>query len=318
MNWRRNTFFILLSLLLFYLVLRNIPFESLRMQFTRAQPLSIGLVGIMLLAGSTLRAWRWRLMLQNLGYAPSLLRATLAILVGNLASMVIPGAGELTRCSALQRTDAVPVATGIGSVVAERLVDLFILAFMVVLLFILEFNRLSDQLSRLFLARFEQGIRSVWFWAGILVAVVLIWFVLRLANRFVTTRFGRLLNQFKQGLSSLHALPNPTLYVLLTLLIYLTALLATYLTFSTTPALNDLSLQIAFAILTVSSLGGLAVPTQAGVGTFHALTQFVLVQYGYSARFGAVTATYVHAILYGLTLLLSILGFFILAIRFKS
>ena len=318
MNWRRNIFFILLSLFLFYLVLRNIPFGSLRMQFARAQPVFIGIVGIVLLMGSTLRAWRWRLMLQNLGYAPSLLHATLAILVGNLASMVVPGAGELTRCSTLQRTDTVPVATGLGSVVAERLVDLIMLAFMVVLLFILEFNRLSDQLSRLFLARFEQGVRSGWFWAGVLVIVVLVWILFRLANRFVTTRFGQLLNQFKLGLSSLYALPNPTLYVWLTLLIYLMALLATHLTFMTTPALNDLTLQIAFAILTVSSLGGLAVPTQAGVGTFHALAQFVLIQYGYSARFGAVTATYVHAILYGLTLLLSVLGFLILAIRFKS
>lgn len=280
--------------------------------------MSIGLVGIVLLTGSTLRAWRWWLMLRNLGYTPSLLRATLAILVGNLASMVIPGAGELTRCSALKRTDAVPVATGIGSVVAERLVDLIMLAFMVMALFILEFNRLSDQLNNLFLTRFQQGVTSGWFWAGILAVVVLIWVLLRLANRFVATRFGRLLNQFKQGLSSLHTLPNPTLYVLLTLLIYLSALVATYLTFFTTPALNVLSLRIAFSILTVSSLGGLAVPTQAGVGTFHALAQFVLVQYGYSARFGAVTATYIHAILYGLTLLLSILGFFILAIRFKS
>lgn len=318
MNWRRNILFLVVSGVLFYLVLRNIPFQALQLQFTQAHPVAIAAVSVVLLAGLVFRGWRWQLMLQNLDYTPSLFGTTVAILVGSLASMIIPGAGELTRCSTLERTDAVPVAKGIGSVVAERLVDLLMLALMVTILFFLEFNRLSDQLSQILLTRLQQGATSPWFWVGVVVVILFIWLGLRLTNRFMTTRFGTLVNQFRQGLRSLYSLPNPTLYILLTLLIYLSALFATYLTFITTPALAGLTFRIAFVMLTVSSLGGLAVPTQAGVGTFHALVQFVLVNYGYTARFGAITATYIHAILYGLTLLFSLLGFALLAVRFTA
>lgn len=44
-------------------------------------------------------------------------------MVGYLANLIAPRAGEITRCGVLKRTDGVNMSASLGSVVAERIID---------------------------------------------------------------------------------------------------------------------------------------------------------------------------------------------------
>ncbi len=300
----------LLAIALLWYVLRDISFADLLVQFRRANYGFLLLTGLFLLIHHAFRAARWQQMLWAAGYRVNLWRALLALLAGMLASMVVPGAGELTRCATLKRTDDVPLAQGLGSVVAERVFDLLMLFGLLGLTFILEFNRLSTFLgsvlnvsataNRLLLG----GILGV---AGF-VGVAALWWIIRQPGVQKHPLFNRVTSAFKglaAGLTSIRRLAHPGRFVLFTMLIQAVSWLAIYTLLLALPATHTLPVTAALLVLTASSVGGLAVPTQGGIGTYHFMVSRVLVLYGLTLPDGVVAATFQHAVMFGINLLLS-------------
>ena len=90
------------------------------------------------------RAYRWNLLLEPLGYDLKSGRTFLAVMVGYLANFIVPRMGEISRCGILQKTDNVPISTGIGSVVTERIIDVLCLLVVILITLSLEFDMLSE------------------------------------------------------------------------------------------------------------------------------------------------------------------------------
>jgi uncharacterized protein (TIRG00374 family) len=307
---------ILLAIFLLWYVLKDVPLREIGHQFRLANYGWLSLVGLLTGLFYVLRAARWQLTLQAIGYHPSLFRATVALLAGSLASMIVPGAGELTRCGSLQRTDGVPVSQGIGSVVAERIIDLLMLVVVLLLTVALEFNRAKTYLANLTLALPGNQLLV----AGATLAViglVVLWRVLtskRLQANPIMVKLKGMIHGFGQGLMSIRQLPNPGLFIVLTLLIQGFAWFSTYMLLLSTDTTHHLPPTAALTVLAVASLGGLAVPTQGGIGTYHFFVSRALVLYGLSTTQGVAIATFMHAISFGLNLVLSSLSFLILPI----
>lgn len=74
------------------------------------------------------RAQRWKYVLEPLGYHTPLKNRYHAITIGYLINLTIPRAGEATRAVSLYQSDKVPFAQSFGTIVAERAVDLSMLA----------------------------------------------------------------------------------------------------------------------------------------------------------------------------------------------
>lgn len=311
---------ILIAVGLLWYVLKDIPFTALAAQFRQA---NFGwLIPACLLIGLShlVRASRWQLTLQALGYRPSLFHTVVALLAGSLASMLIPGAGELTRCGTLQRTDGVPIAKGIGSVVAERIIDLLMLGVLVTLTFLIEFNRVGEYLIHLLSPSSTYtapGRNSgLIFFIALLMGGVLIggYWLLRFTALQQQPFFRRLSavgRDIGKGIMGIRQLKRPGLFISLTLLSYGLIFLATYVLFFAASHALPLPPTAALTILTVSSLGGIAVPTQGGLGTFHFLVSRVLLLYGLSETEGVVVATFIHAVGFGMNLLLSSISFLV-------
>ena len=312
--------FVVLSLALLIYVLRDMALAELTQQFRRASYGWILPVAFTLLLMYACRALRWQLVLAALGYRPTLLRTLIALMAGNLTSLVIPGAGELTRCGTLTRTDGVPLAQGIGSVVAERMVDLLALLALILLTFSLEYNRLRAYFYPMLTQRLTGLVSSGIVWLGLaglfLTAVSLYWVSRQGKNRGVALVLSQLAQGLWTGLLSIRRVKQIPLFIGLTIAIYFLAFAATYLAFFTMPQAHLLKPQVALTIFTLSTMGGLAVPTQGGLGTYHALARWVLIMYGFGGAEGTVVATFLHAILTGLNVLWSLIGF--LAVPFLA
>ncbi|MEZ4905594.1 MAG: lysylphosphatidylglycerol synthase domain-containing protein [Spirosomataceae bacterium] len=82
---------------------------------------------------------------------------TVAVFTGYFANQLIPRAGEVTRCGTLNRLERVPVNVSFGTVVAERVFDVFTLLFLIGLPSVLEFSRLSSFFVELFDENWDSG-----------------------------------------------------------------------------------------------------------------------------------------------------------------
>lgn len=316
-----------LAIALLWYVLKDVPLTELTGQFRRADYRWLVLVGLTVVLYHLTRAVRWQFTLQALGYRPSLFRTTVALLAGTMASMVVPGAGELTRCGTIQRTDGVPMAQGIGSVVAERVIDLLLLVGLIGLTLLLEFSRVGQYIGSL-LAPFQARIASVgagWLTGSVLVGVLMVagllyWLAQQRAirrHRFVVRLVG-IGRDVGRGFAGIRKLRQPVLFVALAVLTEVLLFLMTYVLFFAAPQTSGLPPSAALTILTVSSLGGLVVPTQGGLGTYHFLVSRVLMLYGLNETDSILVATFLHAVQVGFSLLLSSLSFLIVPVLIRQ
>ena len=84
------------------------------------------------------RAYRWNYMLNSLGYYPKFVNNVLSIFISYLANLGIPRSGEILRATVMQTYESIPFDKGLGTILAERLVDLIILFFLIFLFLFLE------------------------------------------------------------------------------------------------------------------------------------------------------------------------------------
>ena len=83
------------------------------------------------------RAYRWKFMLEPLGFKPKFTNNVLAVLVGYLVNLALPRAGEVSRALVLTNYEDVPFEKGFGTIVAERIADLIMmLSIMLITLFV--------------------------------------------------------------------------------------------------------------------------------------------------------------------------------------
>ncbi len=225
-----------------------------------------------------LRAIRWGLLLRPAGRAPAgrLLGATAA---GFATSTIFPArAGELVRPLLLASQTRLPAAATLASILTERLVDLAsVLALFAVGVGLARHTLLAAALPALARAAAVAA-------AALVAGVALLALLLRRPERVTNTLVSRVPQRFRERaerflqhlLDGLRAVQDPRtvgVVVLASACVWLPVCFQIQLTgraFGQT-----LPLATTFVVLGVSVLG-LAVPTPAGVGGFHAAVQFAL------------------------------------------
>jgi uncharacterized protein (TIRG00374 family) len=249
-----------------------------------------------------LRGYRWKLMLQPPGYEVSSTHAFLAMNVGYLANLFLPRMGEITRCGVLKRTDNVNMTVSIGSVVAERIIDVLSLMLITGLSLLLEFQLLGDYLKGVFSSQFE-GISGnlplIYMAMGIFGAGIIITYFLIRANKErlkkvpLFLKIRSLLYEVVQGLTSINRIEKKLNFWVSTVLLWVVYYVMTYLVVFAIPETSGLSMTAGLTILVTGSFG-MATPVQGGIGAFHALVSGVLVLYGIALEDGILYATVLH------------------------
>ncbi|MBC3783781.1 lysylphosphatidylglycerol synthase transmembrane domain-containing protein [Spirosoma utsteinense] len=305
----------LVAVLLLIYVSKDIQFYAIQQQFRQADYRWICLVFLVSIGSFFCRGIRWQQALLALGHHPSIFRATVALTAGTIASMIIPGSGEVTRCATLQRTDHVPFSHGVGSVVAERVLDLFMLVLVLLLSFALELSRMQTYLAGL---SFTAPNKLLGLITGLVVlSIVLLYWLYQfpvIREHPFTIRIIGFSRGLWEGIIAIRRLPNPGFFVFLTLLNQLLSLSTIYFLLLSVSSTHSLPPTATLTVLAVASLGGLAVPTQGGIGTYHFLVSRALVLYGLSTTEGALLATFMHAVGFGFNLLFSSLSFLIVPV----
>ncbi len=234
-------------------------------------------VGFSLLSYA-LRALRWGAILQPVGTvpAPALIGCTAA---GFAINTILPGRlGELVRPLLLARKTGLPAAATLASILTERLIDLATL----LAVFAAGVAMAAEQLA----PAAAPALRPTAFAAALGLAaafaavLVLLRFrrtavpaTARLAPKRWRERVERFLDHLLDGLEAVRSLKRLALLSVWSALVWGTAILQ--IDFLARGFGLSLGLAVSAVVIGVSVIG-LAVPTPAGVGSFHAAIQFAL------------------------------------------
>ncbi|MCK8491644.1 flippase-like domain-containing protein [Spirosoma sp. RP8] len=305
---------ILLALALLVYTLRGLPLADLTSQLKQALPEWIIGAALIVTTQTLLRAIRWKMMLNSLGFRPTLGRALLATMAGNVAGLIIPGTGELIRCTLLYRSDGVPIPQSVGTAVGERIADLMAVAVILLVTLLVQTNRLVSYVSQYtsLNERYQQlsGLQLVLLIAGVVLAGLLgLWLIrlfwLALPERY---KFRDKLAGLQKGVSSVFNIPNLPVFLLVNILIHGLSLVAIYVLFLALPITENLPFSAALTIVAVTSLGSITIPTQANIGSYHFLASRTLLMYAISLNNGVIWATFSHAVFTLTSLGLSLIG----------
>lgn len=77
--------------------------------------------------GHLSRAYRWRFLLEPLGYKPKLRNAYHAVMAGYVINYTIPRSGEVARAGLMTRYEKIPFEKGFATIIIERLIDVLML-----------------------------------------------------------------------------------------------------------------------------------------------------------------------------------------------
>lgn len=281
-----------LACLLLYFAFRNIDFSEF-WQKTQKVDYTWVIVSILLsLLTYFTRAYRWNLLLKPLGYRNlTIPRTTLAVLVGYLANLAFPRLGEVTRCGMLNRSDKVPVSASLGTVITERVIDMFTLLAIILFALIFEYDRLMEFFSTAFS---DFGIEGLAWKAAVLVLTAgMIASVVAVILFKKSAGFREFVRQLVQGLLSLRALKNFSGFIFSSVLLWVTYFFMSYVIVFSIPETAHLDWMAGVMILLTGGIA-LALPVQGGIGTYHAFVSGILVLYGIDDTTGVFLATLLH------------------------
>ncbi len=281
-----------IAALLLFLVFRNIEWDDF---WQKAQEVnyfwvlaSIALSVVAYVA----RAYRWNILLKPLGYNLKTSRTTLAVLIGYLANVALPRLGEITRCGVLNRNDNVPIPVALGTVVAERIVDVVTLFVLIIISLSIEYERLTqfliDAFAYLDLPQWAIVLIIIVGVLGLIGLVLLIKYQSRLEGKV-----SRIIQGFMNGILSLKDIKNPIGFFASTIIIWVVYFFMSYIIVFSLPETSHLGLGAGLMLLITGGIA-LSLPVQSGFGTYHGMIAGMLLLYSIEESTGIFLATLLH------------------------
>ena len=267
-------FFFLLGIALIWWSLHQIPAEEWT-KFTLALKQSklwiVFPVFIILGLSHFLRALRWRLIMEPLGYRPSIANTYLAVLIGYLANLAIPRLGEVLKCTLLAKYEHVPAEKIVGTIVAERAFDVISLGIVFLLALGLQFNVIEagwNQLKSQASVPVIDSNKSEWkiyVLIGIGIVLIALYFILRKRIPTIVASIKNIISGIWEGVMSATKLKQHNLFFLYSFGIWFLYLLATYVGLYATAG-TESSFATAISCLAYASIGMILTP--GGIGAY--------------------------------------------------
>ena len=239
------------------------------------------------------RGLRWVYLVDSLGYTSSKKNAVNSVAVGYLTNILIPRAGEISRCTSLQQVEKIPFDKLFGTIILERIIDFAILIALILISFLYKFKEINLFFDEV-LGTSENSIFS----NPIFIALVVLTVVLYLSrNRLKRLKFyekiKNLIFGMKEGLISIKNLKNKTPFVIHTIFIWLMYVMMTYICFFAIEETKNLNIFDGIYITVIGGLG-MIVPSQGGIGSYHLAVKIGLVGIGIAVQPALLFAFAVH------------------------
>ncbi len=247
--------------------------------------LIIPVFGILFLS-HFIRAIRWKLLIEPLGYKPSTTNVLFAVLIGYLANQAVPRLGEVLKCTVLSRYEKVPADKLIGTIILERVIDAITLLIVFGITLAIQPDIYTQLIDTIFhTKKVDDGTKTISssflliILSGIVVIVLFIWMIKKKKNfNDLLLLFKKIVSSIWQGLSTIQHLKKRWLFIFLTISMWSLYLAGGYLGFMALQETQQYGINEAFTVLSAGSVGMIVTP--GGIGAYAYLLQKTMQVYG--------------------------------------
>lgn len=220
------------------------------------------------------RAYRWKYMLEPMGYQSSLSNRFMAVMVAYLANFGIPRSGEVLRAATLTTYEDIPFEKGFGTIISERVADLLILMLIIGFALILQTDDLLGYLQ-------DQNIKPLNTFLILLglVAVAIIGLtVIKKSTWMPFQKIKKLAKGLLEGMKSILNMQQKWAFILHTIFIWSLYLIMFFVIKLSIPETANTPLGIIMAAFVVGSFAVSA--TNGGIGVYPLAVGGVLMFFG--------------------------------------
>ena len=226
------------------------------------------------------RGLRWIVLIDALGYNSSKMNSISSVSVGYFTNMFIPRAGEISRCTALNRVEKIPVDKLFGTILVERVIDFVFLISLFLLTLILKFDLILKFFSELG-SQSSDSIPSsstkYYVLVAILLSFTLVYYFLKkwIVKTFFYEKIIEFIEGLKEGFKSIKKMKRKSAFWFHTFSIWIMYFLMTYICFQAIPETSHLTISDGLFLLVLGGIG-MVIPTPGGVGSYHAIVMIGL------------------------------------------
>lgn len=241
-------------------------------------------VFVLMILGHISRAMRWKILIEPLGYHPKTANTFYATMCGYFANTFLPRAGEILRCTLLSRYEKIPVTKLFGTILLERVFDLFCYFLVIVITFLIQIETVNGFIREKIKQLTTQ--RTIPFWVIIvfillfasLILIIIRWVLKKNKEHRLVMKLHGIYIGLREGFSSILHLKKRKTFIAHTIFIWSTYLFEIYVGFFALSETSTLPLGAAFSVLSLATLAMIVSP--GGLGAFPVAVQQVLLIYG--------------------------------------
>jgi uncharacterized protein (TIRG00374 family) len=230
------------------------------------------------------RAYRWKFLLEPLGYKTSFINNLFGVMIGYVANIVLPRLGEVWRCIMVSRYEKVSFEKLFGTVLAERVADLIVLLIIVATVVFMQISRLKDTFSELLNGFLEtNSISSLALKGGLLMLAAIVgsfvgWRIVTRSQNTLMIKVRELIQGLIEGVLSIVKMKKKWAFLAHTAFIWLMYLAMFYAPFFALVETSDASVSAVLASFVMASFSIILV--QGGIGVYPVAVAQTLTLYG--------------------------------------
>ena len=318
----RYLFLIAVAVILLLFAFKGIDTKKVFEQISHANIFWLTVSGLISIIAFLARAHRWILLIEPMGYSPSLKNTTYSVMVGYFANLAFPRLGEVSRCGALSKAESIPFNKLLGTVIVERIIDVLSLLVCILLAAAIEYERLGNFFSEKIFGPLKEKLQQltnspVLLISLILVLIILVFAVIYFLKRKSGSGINKIIRGFVDGLRSVGNLKRPGLFIFQSVFIWVLYYLGVYVALYAFSFTSDLGANAALFLLVAGGIG-MSAPVQGGIGAYHLLVKEGLILYGVAAENGLAFAFVLHGLQMILIIALGIASLFLLFANAKN
>jgi len=226
------------------------------------------------------RSIRWQMLLKPMGYYPRMINVFLSVMLGYFANLGLPRLGEIVKSGTISQYEKIPMEKVIGTVVVDRIIDVFSLLIVIGISLLIEFDTLIGYVEKL--GEGKGGAGSLLIYAGIgLMLSGGLFFMLRrkIEQSALFQRLKKIFMGFWEGMLSISRVDRPGWLIFHSVNIWVMYFLMTYLCFFSFEPTIHLSPKVGLFAFVVGAIA-ITIPSPGGMGTYHLLVTSLLAIYG--------------------------------------
>jgi len=263
-----------------YISFRNIKFSDFTQYFFEINYLWV-IVGIILGALSHIsRSYRWKYLINPLGYKLGFINSVLAVFSAYLINYTIPRAGDLARATMISKYENIPLEKTLGTIVAERAVDVICILIIICIGLTIEFQRISEKFILLIS---DKEISIIFIYLGSISSILFICYLMIKKSKY----YKSIINFFSgiiEGLTVIFKMKNRNLFILHSIFIWLMYILMFWATSKAFIQLHEVTffqLMISFTLAALSIMF-----SNGGIGIYPLAVEESLGWYGIQSSTG--------------------------------